>query len=164
MTHDPNDPNRPFEYPSLEGYSGPPANPYQPQPPVDYPPTYPSGAAPGYPQFPPPYQGYGTQPYGAPGYGTNPYDPYGAPPPGTSGMAIGALVSSILGVALCFCFIPSVVGIALGIVAMNQTKRTGEKGQGMALAAVIVGAVGILFGIGIYIIGAVAPDDTSSTY
>jgi hypothetical protein len=167
MTYDPNDPNRPFEYPSLEGYSGPPANPYQP---VDYPQNYPSGAPPGYPQFPPPYQGYGDegyapQPYGVPGYGTNPYDPYGmAQPPGTSGMAIGALVSSLLGVVLCFCFVPSIVGIALGFVAMGQTRRTGEKGHGMALAAVIVGAITIFLGIGVLIIGALAPEDTSSSY
>lgn len=160
MTYDQNDPNRPFEYPSLEGYSGPPADPYQS---VDYPPAYPSGAPPGYPQFPPPYQGYGAPGYGAPGYGAHPYDPYGvAQQPGTSGMAIGALVSSLLGLTLCFCFIPSIVGIALGVVAMGQTKRTGEKGHGMALAAVIVGAVTIVLGIGVYIIGALAPDDTTS--
>jgi len=155
MTYDPNDPNRPFEYPSLEGYSDPRANPYQP---VDYPPAYPPGVPPGYPQFPPPYQGYGAQGYG---YGVNPYDPYGAAQaPGTSGMAIGALVSSLLGLALCVCFIPSIVGIALGVVAMGQTKRTGEKGHGMALAAVIVGAVTIVLGIGIFIIAALVPDGT----
>jgi hypothetical protein len=155
MTYDPNDPNRPFEYPSLEGYSGPPANPYQP---VDYPypstyPSSPSGAT-GYPQFPPPYQGYGA----------SPYDPYAtARPQATNGMAIGALVSSLVGLPLCICFIPSVVGIALGIIAMGQTKRTGEQGHGLAVAAVIVGAVTIVLGIGAWILVALAPDDTSST-
>lgn len=152
MTYDPNDPNRPFEYPSLEGYPSPPANPY---PPVDYPSTYPPGAPPGYPPYPPPYQGYGA----------NPYDPYAAPPsPGTSGMAIGALVTSLLGLPLCFCFIPSLVGIVLGVVAMTETKRTGKEGHGMALAAVIVGAITLVLGILILIIGALAPDTETSSY
>lgn len=155
MTYDPNDPNRPFEYPSLEGYSGPPANPYQP---VDYPQNYPPPS--GYPQFPPPYQPYGQQPYGQQPYG---YDPY-AQPPATSGMAIGALVSSLAGLLLCFCMIPSIVGVVLGVVAMGQTTRTGEKGHGMALAAVIIGAVTIVLGIGFWIIVAATPDDTTSSY
>lgn len=152
MTYDPNDPNRPFEYPSLEGYPSPPANPY---PPVDYPSTYPPGAPPGYPPYPPPYQGYGA----------NPYDPYAAPPSqGTSGMAIGALVTSLLGLPLCFCFIPSLVGIVLGVVAMTETKRTGKEGHGMALAAVIVGAITLVLGIGFWIITALAPDTETSSY
>jgi len=155
VTYDPNDPNRPFEYPSLEGYPSPPANP---DPPVDYPSTYPPGAPPGYPPYPPPYQGYGANPY-------NPYDPYAAPPsPGTSGMAIGALVTSLLGLPLCFCFIPSLVGIVLGVVAMTETKRTGKEGHGMALAAVIVGAITLALGIVILIIGALAPDTETSSY
>lgn len=155
--HDPNDPNRAYEYPSLEQSGRPP----DPSAPIDYPPTYPPVPGsyppppPGFsaPGFPPPYQ-----PYGA-----GPYDPYQTGrPQGTNGQAIGALVSSIAGVALCFCFIPSIVGIVLGILAMNETKRTGQEGHGMALAAVIVGAVGLALGVLIYIIDAVAPDTGSS--
>lgn len=150
MTSDPNDPNRPFEYPSLE-QSGP-VDPYAP---IDYPSAYPPPPPQAYPTgFPPPYQ-----PYGA-----NPYDPYGVGrPQGTNGQAIGALISSIIGAPLCFCFIPSIVGIVLGIVAMNETKRTGQQGHGMALAAVIVGGISIAFGVVIMIIGAVAPD-SDNTY
>jgi Domain of unknown function (DUF4190) len=145
--YDPNDPNRAFEYPSQE--SRPPVDPYAP---VDYPATYPPPIAPGYPPFPPPYQGYGADPYA-------PYPQ--APSRGTNGMAIGALVSSLMGLVLCFCFVPSVVGIALGAIAMNQTTRTGQSGHGMALAAVIVGAVAILFGIGFWLLAGLAPDHTS---
>jgi hypothetical protein len=152
MTYNPNDPNRPFEYPSSEGYSGPPANPYQP---VDYPANYPSGAPPDYPQFPPPYQGYGA----------NPYDPYGtARPPGTSGMAIASLVTSLAG--LTCCGLSSVVGLVLGVMAMREIKRTGQEGYGLALAGTIIG--GVLTGIFVivfilWLIG-VAVSGTSSSY
>jgi hypothetical protein len=128
--------------------SRPPVDPYAP---IDYPSAYPPQSQPYPSAFPPPYQ-----PYGA-----NPYDPYRVgPPQGTNGQAIGALVAGILGVPLCFCFIPSIVAIVLGIVAMNETKRTGQEGHGMALAGVILGAISIALGVVIMIIGAVAPDNS----
>ena len=141
MTYDPNDPHRPYEYPSLE----------QSGRPIDY-------SAGGYPPppsgFPPPYQ-----PYGSP-----PYDPYRqVRPQGTNGQAIGALVSGIIGLLLCFCCIPSIVAVVLGILAMNETKRTGQDGHGMALAGVILGGISIALGIVFMIIGAVTPD-TTQTY
>ncbi|MDO3403210.1 DUF4190 domain-containing protein [Mycolicibacterium neoaurum] len=72
-----------------------------------------------------------------------PYPPYaGFPPhrpPGTNGMAIAALVSALAG--LVFCGLPSVAGLILGVIAMRQTKRTGQDGYGLALAATIVGAL-----------------------
>jgi len=40
-------------------------------------------------------------------------------------------------------FFVSIVGIVLGFVALSQIKRTGEKGRGLALAAVIIGFVAI---------------------
>ena len=147
MTHDPNDPNRPYEYPSLDH-----GRPVGPDAPIDYPPTYPSGyAAPG---FPPPYQPYGAAPYG-------PYQQ--GRPDGTNGQAIGALVAGILGVPLCFCFIPSIVAIVLGILAMNETKRTGQDGHGMALAGLILGGISVALGAIFMVIGAVTPDTTSTS-
>jgi hypothetical protein len=108
---------------------------------------------PGYPPpFPPPYQGY------------DPFDPYGSGrPQGTSGQAIGAFVTSLVGLPLCWCFIPSIVGVILGIVAMNDTKRTGQDGHGLALAAVIIGAVTLVGGILLLVIGA-ASDTSDSSY
>jgi len=72
-------------------------------------------------------------------------------------MAIIALICGILSV-ICHCvpiagsfigFFLSVAAIVLGII---ETKRIGrgegsEKGKGMALAGIILGAVGIVFGI-----------------
>jgi hypothetical protein len=130
VTSDPNDPNRAFEYPALPP-SGPPVDPYAP---IDYPPAYP-------PPYPPQYFPY----------------PVGRPQ-GTNGQAIGALVTAIAGVPLCFCAIPSIVAIVLGIVAMNETRRTGQDGHGMALAAVIIGGVTLVFAVVLYIWAELTPD------
>ena len=56
----------------------------------------------------------------------------------TSGLAIGALVSAVA-------FAP--LGIVLGLVARSRARRSGEPGEGIATAAVVLGtvvAVGLL--------------------
>ena len=95
------------------------------------PPSAPQSPPPGYPAA-----GYG-QPgsppagYGAPpGYGPPGYPPvYGRP---TNTMAILALV-------MAFVFAPA--GLILGIVARRQIRQTGEDGDGLALAGIIVGGI-----------------------
>jgi ABC-type spermidine/putrescine transport system permease subunit II len=59
--------------------------------------------------------------------------PPGYPRP-TNSLAIAALVT-----ALSLAGAP--VGLALGIAARRQIRRTGEQGDGLALAAVIVGGI-----------------------
>ena len=88
------------------------------------------------PSAPPPYgeppQGYWPAPeyppagYGAPGY---PPPSWGRP---TNTMAILALV-------LAFVFPPA--GLILGMVARRQIRQTGEDGDGLALAGIIVGGI-----------------------
>lgn len=101
---------------------------------MTYPPPYgwnPDDQPLGYPQaggYPPP------APYAAPGM----YPPPPAPNR-TNGMAIASLVCSIAG--LVTCALSSIAGVVLGVIALNQIKRTGEDGRGMALAGVIVGGV-----------------------
>ena len=96
------------------------------------------GPPPGYggqPAYGPP-PGYGGQPgYGPPGYGVPGYGPppgYGYPRP-TNTMAILALVMA---------FVFSPVGLVLGIVARRQIRQTGEQGDGLALASIIIGGIG----------------------
>src|ERR1700739_2269789 len=156
MMSDPNDPDPAFEYPSFER-SQPPVDPSAP---IACPPTYPPGPAqylpPGHPPpaFPPP---------SPPPYGTGPYDPYQfGRPRGTNGQAIGALVAAAVGIRLCYWAIPSIAAIVLGIVAMNQTRRTGQEGHSMALAALIIGAITIAFTVVFYIWAALTPDTTTS--
>jgi hypothetical protein len=156
------DPFAPIDYPSdtgaTPGYpppgyqeSGypPPGYPQPGHPQPGYPePGYPqpgfpqAGPPPGYPQMgypPPPPVGYPPPYPGGYAYG---YDPYGTSrPPGTNGKAIGALVTSLAGLMLCG--VPSIVGLILGIIAMRETKRTGQEGHGLALAGVIVGALAV---------------------
>ncbi len=98
--------------------------------------------------------GYGQQSYGGQGYGQQWYgqEPYGqaaygqqmqgyGPPVGypappqygrpTNMMAILALIMAFI----------APVGLILGIVARRQIARTGEEGDGLALAAIIVGGL-----------------------
>jgi hypothetical protein len=116
------------------------AGPQQGQPEQGQPPQ---GAGPyGYGQPEQGQAGYG-QPYGQPGYGApgygqppygQPYPPYGygAGPRPTNTMAILSLV-------MAFVFAPA--GLVLGFVARRQIRQTGEEGDGLALAAIIVGGI-----------------------
>jgi hypothetical protein len=131
MTNPPEQPFRGSEYPSLE-HSPPPVDPYAP---VAYPTAYPPLPPPVYPQ-----PGAGGYPSGYPGYAANPYDPYRpAKPPGTNPKAIAALVTALAG--LLFCGLPSIAGLILGVIAMRETRRTGQDGWGIALAGAIIGGV-----------------------
>ncbi|KUI45860.1 hypothetical protein AU198_10465 [Mycobacterium sp. GA-1199] len=101
---------------------------------------------PGYPPYPAsvnPYSGY----HPPVGYGYDPYRPM--KPPGTNGMAIGALVSSLVGVFCCG--VTCIVGVILGVMAMRETKRTGQDGYGIALAGTIIGGLAVA-GFLIYIL------------
>jgi Domain of unknown function (DUF4190) len=151
------------DYPQQQSY--PNYSPPDYTPPTEYP--APGAAQPGYP--PPPYPG-------SPGYGTPAYPPppqYGTPPPGyappppgygppptgypapeysaygqsgqkTSQMAIASIIASCIGV---LCGIGSIVGIALGIVALNQIKQSREGGHGLAIAGIVVGGVTLLLNL-----------------
>ena len=164
------DPFAPVDYPGAElpppvpsgGYPPPPPGPPGYPPPGAFPPPPPYPGGPSYGPGAPPY---GHNPYGADPYGPNPYDPnaYGPgpfydpyqplKPPGTNGKAIGAMVSSVAGFVLCLCFVPSIVGIVLGVMAMNETKRTGQDGRGLALAAVVIGAGTIVLYLALFAFG-----------
>ena len=127
MTSPPEQPFRGAEYPPLE-QSASQADPYAP---VDYPTGYAPLPPPVYPQ---PTAGY-------PGY--NPYDPYRQGKPlGTNGWAIAALVISV--VSLVFCGFTSIIAVIIGVIAMRDTKRSGQDGYGIALAGTIIGAIPIL--------------------
>jgi len=107
-------------------------------------PPPPAGPPPGSPG---PYgqPGYAQPEHAQPGYGQPGYAPPGYPPPGygppgyppvyvrpTNTMAILALV-------MAFVFAPA--GLILGIVARKQIRETGEDGDGLALAGIIVGGI-----------------------
>ena len=111
----------------------------------------------------PPVVPYGTAGAAPPGYayppGFGPVPGYGyPPPPRTNGMAIAAMVVSIVGAVslMCtFCLMPlavvalggGITGTILGFVARRQIRERGDAGDGMALAGVIVGLITSIIGL-----------------
>ena len=99
-------------------------------------------------------QPYGQNPQQAPQYNAPQQAPqYGAPAYAQPGqqvaqkwnvLAIITLVSSILGFAI--------ISIVLGIISLNQIKKTGEQGKVLAIVGIVIGALATLG----YIIGAIA--------
>ncbi|MEU5156867.1 DUF4190 domain-containing protein [Glycomyces sp. NPDC021274] len=79
---------------------------------------------------PPPYAPYPPQPYG--------YPPY-VPPRPTNGMAIAAMICGIVGV----CSPIGILGLIFGSIAKRQIRETGEQGEGMATAGVVLGWIGV---------------------
>ncbi|HEY4457432.1 MAG TPA: DUF4190 domain-containing protein [Pseudonocardiaceae bacterium] len=108
------------------GEAGDPARQSVPTPPPipPIPPMPVQQAYPGQP-YPPQYPAY-------PGYPGYPM----VQRAGTNGFAIAALVCGI---------VVSPLGIIFGFVALNQIKRTGEEGRGLALAGIWVGAASVAF-------------------
>jgi Domain of unknown function (DUF4190) len=84
---------------------------------------------PAQPYYPPPQH---QQPYP---YGYQPYLPAAS----TNGMAIAAMVLGILWVY----WIGSILALIFGYVARDQIKRTGQQGDGMAIAGIVLGWVGV---------------------
>ena len=102
-------------------------------PPPGYPPGYAAGyPGPGYPPLPE----YGVPYPGYPGYPGE----YAGGRPGLNALSVVSLVASVLWV----CGLGSVAGVVLGAVALNQIKRSGERGYGLAVAGIVVGVLGIV--------------------
>jgi hypothetical protein len=80
-------------------------------------------------------------------------------PPGTNALAIASLVCGI-GQFFGFWLLGTIPAIVCGHMARRQIRRTGEQGDGMALAGVILGWAGvgltIVFGVLIAILVATA--------
>ncbi|MEU6978451.1 MULTISPECIES: DUF4190 domain-containing protein [unclassified Streptomyces] len=109
--------------------AGPPAPPVGPGGPAA-PGPY---GAPGPYQVPGPYTPYG--PYGPQGPGGA--GPYGAPRPGTNGLAVASLVSGIV------CCLPP-LGLILGLVALPRIRKQQQKGKGLAVAGIALSTVSCL--------------------
>ena len=78
-------------------------------------------------------------------------------PPAVPANNSKATASMVTGIISLFCcgFVLGVVAIALGVVARNEISASGgrEGGSGMALAGIILGALGVLSGIGQWTFG-----------
>lgn len=60
-------------------------------------------------------------------------------------MAIASLVLGLVSIPLCFIFIPGVLAIVFGFIALSQTGASGQKGRGMAIAGLILGGISVAF-------------------
>jgi Domain of unknown function (DUF4190) len=80
---------------------------------------------------PPPGQWYGPPP-GYPGYGW-------PPPQRTNGLAVASLVLGILWIY----WIGSILALVFGYIARNQIRERGDSGDGMAIAGIVLGWVGV---------------------
>ena len=114
------------------------SDPWQPvggEPPSTPPPSTPAPGVGGPPPGPPGAGGYSAPP-GPGGFPTPPpgsgpgWGPPGAAAPGTDGFCIAALVFGIL---------PCVpLGIIFGIIGLNRTSRSQQKGRGLAIAGIVL--------------------------
>lgn len=118
-----------------------PPQPYAPQqyPPQQYPAQHPPPGGPG--PYGPPYQ----QPWGY---------PQGYPQRSTNGMAIAAMILGILWIY----WIGSILAVIFGFVARNQIKQRRQDGDGMAIAGLVLGWIGvgtllIVIGLGVTVSG-----------
>jgi len=143
----------------------PPPSPYAP-PGYGQPPAY--GQPPGYGQAPAPYgqQPYAQQPYGqAPApFGQQPYgqQPYGQQPyrqqgyyqqpSSTNGFAIASLVLGILWIY----WLGSILALVFGYVARRQIRAGNQKGDGIAIAGIVLGWIGVGVLVLFFFIGFVA--------
>ena len=148
--HDPQDPAHgtgptPGQEPPAYGQQ-PPAYGQQPDP-YGQPPQ-PGGQYGQDPYGQPPQGQYGQQYAAPPPYGQGGYGPgFGAPK--TSPLAIVSLVTGILGICCSTLFVLAIAALVTGFIGRKQIQESqGQlKGNGMAIAGLVLGAVGILIGL-----------------
>ncbi|MGW0992631.1 DUF4190 domain-containing protein [Streptomyces sp. NPDC002523] len=132
----PPDPHQPYG-PSQPPEPGPYGSPQPPQPPQQGPYGSPQPSQPG-PYGQPSYPQEPHNPYAPPGYQpwTQGYSPYNRPAP-VNGLAIASLVMGVL------CCLPG-VGLLLGLIALGQIRRQGQRGKGLAIGGSVLSAIGIV--------------------
>ena len=143
--------------------SGQPVSGGYEQPPMEHTPAYGDPYPPAYPTYPPGYPAAGYAPAGYPpaGYSPGGYPPPGYPAPGyppasyppapagTNSLAIFSMIAAVLGLLPLCGFLFSIAGGVLGAFAINQIKRSGQGGYGLAVAGIAVSvatlAIGLVF-------------------
>ena len=102
-----------------------------------------NGDQPQYPQQQPPYQQPGGQYQQQPPQQPGQYPGGGYPQtPKNNGMAITALILGIVGL---FCWIGSIPAVIFGYLGRRQIKESGgtQTGDGMAMAGIVMGWIGV---------------------
>ena len=89
--------------------------------------------------------------------------PGGLPPTGgqvlkTSGYAIASLVSGLVGLVTCCAFVPSILEVVFGGIALPSIQRGEARGRGLAIAGIVLGVIGLIAGIVVLIFGFQIPE------
>ncbi len=95
-----------------------------------------------------PHLGSGAYEYPAIEHGDTPPPEDRSP---TNGLAIGSLVSALVGIPVYFMhlgFLGSFIGIVLGIAALNQIRKQPQRGSAMAIGGIALGTLCIV-GMGV---------------
>jgi hypothetical protein len=97
--------------------------------------------------WPQPDQGqYGQPPGQYPGYQPQPFGPAAGR---TNPLAIAAMVCGIgqflLGLLIIGNILLAIPALVLGVIGLGQTSTRGERGRGMAIAGIVLGALGIVY-------------------
>lgn len=75
----------------------------------------------------------------------------------TNGLAIASMVLGILWIW----WIGSVLAVIFGFVSLKQIKERGEGGRGMAIAGLVLGLIGIVTLIGVFLLAAITAQANS---
>jgi len=68
------------------------------------------------------------------------------PPQGRNGLAVASLVLGIVSIPMCFLFVPALLAVIFGIIALSQIKgNPGQAGRGQAIAGLVLGGVSLGF-------------------
>ncbi|WP_243695366.1 DUF4190 domain-containing protein [Agromyces protaetiae] len=137
-------------------------DPNLPEQPAGVPPvTPPAAPAYGAPPAAPAAPAYGAP--AAPAYGAPAAPAYGAPAYGAPAPA--AQKTNVLAiVSLVTAFFVSLAAVITGHIALNQIKKTGESGRGLAIAGLVLGYLGLAFGLIWIIIVVIALASGGVTY
>jgi hypothetical protein len=73
-------------------------------------------------------------------------------------MAIASLVCGILGLVTCCAIVPSAVAVVLGGVSLSTIRQGQAGGRGLAIAGIILGILGLLVGVVLWIVLAASPE------
>jgi hypothetical protein len=63
----------------------------------------------------------------------------------TNNFAVASLVLGIVGVLMCFLFVPSILAVIFGAVGLSQIKQQPfvYRGRGLATAGLVLGLIGV---------------------
>lgn len=142
--------------PGQDGFAAGPSGGYSPPPAAGYSPPA-AGYSPPATGYSPPTSAGGYQAAPGPGYWQQPQRPVYAPAAKTNVLAIVSLVAGILW----FFWIGSFVALICGLVALGQTKARNENGRGIAIAGIVLGAIGIVTLVLIVILGLAVAHNSS---